>query len=283
MTEGSISIVMPTYNRAKALRATLPDLLLVEGVAEIVVVDDGSSDDTLAVLAEARDPRLRTVLHETQRGAPAARNTGVDASTGDWILFGEDDCVLPRDAALVLRAEAKRHGADIVSGPWLNVARDDRQRALDSGRQHAVEKIELDTHPSTFPRAAVRTPFLPAPALIRRVVFDDVRFDAIYRGNAWREETDFFVSAARRGYVFVLTPATVSFQVAQWSGGQRRSRLRYEYWVWRNNRLFLRRHGEWLREHGHIRSPLASSLESIAARFRAVVGGKLRALLEGPR
>src|SRR6516165_1296668 len=107
----SISIVMPTYNRAEALRSTLPDLLEVEGIAEIIVVDDASSDDTPRVLAEVRDPRLCVLRHATRQGVAAARNTGVDASNGLWVLFGEDDCILPKDYASTLHREAELHAA----------------------------------------------------------------------------------------------------------------------------------------------------------------------------
>jgi len=276
----SISIVMPTYNRAEALRSTLPDLFEVEGVAEIIVVNDGSSDDTARVLAAADDPRLRVIRHESRRGAPAARNTGVGAATGSWVLFGEDDCCLPPDYALTLRSEAELHGGAIVAAPWLNVpSKDERLATVRSRRANGVERIGLDTHPSTFPTRTLETPFLPALALIRRDVFDDVSFCTGFRGNAYREETDFFVTAAREGFRCLLTPSTASFQAAQWPGGQRTGRLRYEYWVWRNNRMFLARHGDWLRAQGYIRSRSRSEIEFVSRRIGMRARGRVRALL----
>jgi glycosyltransferase involved in cell wall biosynthesis len=270
---------MPTYNRANALRVTLPHLLDVMGVAEVVVVDDASADGTSAVLRETPDPRLRVIRHETRRGAPAARNTGIEAATGDWILFAEDDCLFPPDYALELRRAAQVAEADIVSAPWLNVPESQRERALAQRRAAPAARIGLDTHPSTFPGEPVRTPFLPALALVRRRVFDSVTFFDGFGGNAYREETDFFVSAARLGFVCVLTPATATFQAGQWPGGQRTSRLRYEYWVWRNNRLFLRRHGDWLREQEYIKSRASSELGFVLARLTSIAVGHARAVL----
>jgi GT2 family glycosyltransferase len=279
----SISIVMPTYNRAEALRSTLPGLLEVEGIAEIIIVDDASSDDTARVLAQARDPRLRVLRHATRQGVAAARNTGVDASSGLWVLFGEDDCILPKDYASTLRREAELHSADLVSAPWLNVPLDRRAHALREGRARAVAKIGLDSHPSTFPLAAIETPFLTARALIHTSVFENVRFFEGFRGNAYREETDFFVSAARRGYRCMVTPATACYQAAHWAGGcgsQGTRRVWYEYWACRNNRLFLQRHGAWLREHGHIRSQSRSQLQFVSGRIRSRAQPRLRRLLE---
>lgn len=275
----SISVVMPTFNRAAALCSTLPDLLKVQGVFELIIVDDGSTDETASVLAEVRDKRLRVVRHDERRGLPAARNSGVEAASGEWILFGEDDCVFPVDYALALHGEAVCHDADIVGAPWLNVSEGARERALASGRAEAVNHISLDTHPSSFPATPLRTPFLPALALVRREVFTKVRFYDGFRGNAYREETDFFVSATREGFVCLLSPATASFQALHSAGGARTTRLRYEYWVWRNNRLFLRRHGSWLRQHGYIRSYVGEQARFALQRWGGIVVGLVRARL----
>jgi glycosyltransferase involved in cell wall biosynthesis len=272
-----ISIVLPTYNRAEALCLTLPELLKVRGVSELIVVDDGSTDETASVLEEMRDERLRIVYHDDHRGQPAARNSGVGAASGEWILFGEDDCVLPVDYALALHGEAVRHGADIVGAPWLNVSEDERERALASGRAAAVTHVSLDTHPSSFPAEPLRTPFLPALALVRQEVFAWVRFHEGFRGNAYREETDFFVSAARQGFVCLLSPRTASFQALHSTGGARTTPLRYEYWAWRNNRLFLQRHGSWLRQHGYTGSPLIADLRFAARRFAGRLRSRMRA------
>jgi GT2 family glycosyltransferase len=196
------------------------------------------------------------------------------------VLFGEDDCSLPPDYALTLRSEAELHTGDIVSAPWLNVpSTEERLATLRRLRASGVDRIGLDTHPSTFPARTLETPFLPALTLISRDVFDEVSFFTGFRGNAYREETDFFVSAARKGFRCLLTPSTASFQAAHWEGGQRTGRLRYEYWAWRNNRLFLTRHGAWLRAHGYIRSRSRSEFEFISRRIGTRARGRVRALL----
>ncbi len=64
---------------------------------EVLLVDDGSPDDTGALCDElaAADPRVRA-LHRANGGAGAARNTGLDAAHGDWVLFLDaDDALLP--------------------------------------------------------------------------------------------------------------------------------------------------------------------------------------------
>ena len=90
-----LSVVLCTFNRADVVVRTLDAVLAQEGVDfEVVVVDDGSTDatpDTLAGAAE-RDPRVRPVRQDNA-GLSAARNTGLAAATGAWVVFLDDDDV----------------------------------------------------------------------------------------------------------------------------------------------------------------------------------------------
>jgi hypothetical protein len=85
-----ISVVIPTYNRARLLAATL-DAVLTQTLPaqEIIVVDDGSQDDTLDLLKRYA-PRVRTIAIENS-GDLAARNAGVRAATGDLLAFCDSD------------------------------------------------------------------------------------------------------------------------------------------------------------------------------------------------
>ena len=93
-----VSAVIPCYNAADTLRRAV-DSVLREAPAnlEVLLVDDGSQDDT-PVLCDAlarRDRRVR-VIHQRNRGVSAARNAGLEAARGDWILFVDaDDALLP--------------------------------------------------------------------------------------------------------------------------------------------------------------------------------------------
>lgn len=102
---GSISVVIPAYNRAHRLpRAVESVAAQTVGVREVVIVDDASTDATPEVanrLARHQPVPIRYVRHARNRGGAAARNTGVDAATGDWIAFlDSDDAWLPRKLAV---------------------------------------------------------------------------------------------------------------------------------------------------------------------------------------
>ena len=268
----TVSVVVPTYNRLGALRENLPALLALEGVDEVVIVVDGSTDGTVEWLAQLSDPRLKTIV-QAQQGSPGARNRGIDGASSTWILMTEDDCLLPRDFAVILRAAAHAHGADIVGAPWLvpepGETADD---ALRRARANVQPTIDLHTHPGVFPAVDYETPFLNGIFLARRTVFDHVRYGT-YGGNAWREETDLFLTATESGFRCLLTGGTASYQLRQWDGGQRRSRARYEGWVIRNNWIFLRRHADLLRRLGQIRAPASAQLAFVAARISSLGDG----------
>ncbi|HUO36169.1 MAG TPA: glycosyltransferase family A protein, partial [Candidatus Acidoferrum sp.] len=86
-----VSVVIPTYNRAKKVRGAI-DSALGQTISdlEVIVVDDGSSDNTAKVLQEAYGTRIRYFAQQNQ-GASAARNKGMAEARGEWIAFLDSD------------------------------------------------------------------------------------------------------------------------------------------------------------------------------------------------
>lgn len=93
-----VSVVIPAYERGHMVgRAIDSALSQTVDEIEIVVVDDGSEDDTETVVTAYEDDRVRYLTHETNRGVSAARNTGIAAATGEYVAFlDSDDEWLPR-------------------------------------------------------------------------------------------------------------------------------------------------------------------------------------------
>lgn len=87
-----ISVVLPTFNRARTLpRAIRSVLAQTLTDLELIVIDDGSSDDTAAVVAAIDDPRLRYLPLPRNGGVSAARNAGVEAARASWVAFQDSD------------------------------------------------------------------------------------------------------------------------------------------------------------------------------------------------
>lgn len=98
------SIVVPAYNARATIAETLHSLVAQTWRdLEIVVVDDGTPDDTLAVVATVADPRIR-VVSQRNRGLAGARNTGIAAARGRYVGFCDaDDLWAPNKLALHVR------------------------------------------------------------------------------------------------------------------------------------------------------------------------------------
>lgn len=117
-----ISIVIPCYNEAEGIPqlcsrlGPLVERLRPDGPVEIVFVDDGSTDDSAAVLRrEARALPGRIVMHDRNRGLGAALRTGLAAAAGGEVVTLDSDCTYDPDEVPGLLA-ALRAGADVVTG-----------------------------------------------------------------------------------------------------------------------------------------------------------------------
>jgi glycosyltransferase involved in cell wall biosynthesis len=126
-----VSVVVPTHDREVLLRQTLGSILGQRGVDfEVIVVDDGSSDDTAEVITGLGHDQVRVVRHPTARGLSAARNTGVAAARGGWVAFCDDDDLwAPDKLARQLQAAAQTGANWVYTGA---VTIDDAGRILGS-------------------------------------------------------------------------------------------------------------------------------------------------------
>ena len=87
-----VSIIIPTYNRAYILDKAIESILSQTYTNfEIIIVDDGSIDSTEKLVASYTDNRIKYIKHKKNQGAVAARNTGIEASRGQYIAFQDSD------------------------------------------------------------------------------------------------------------------------------------------------------------------------------------------------
>lgn len=113
-----ISVIVPVYNVEKYIGRLIDSLInqTLKNI-ELILVDDGSPDRCGAICDAyaAKDKRIK-VIHKPNGGVGAARNDGLDAATGEWVLFCDSDDWLETDALEKLAEAGERAGADVVFG-----------------------------------------------------------------------------------------------------------------------------------------------------------------------
>ena len=94
----TVSVIIPVYNRAQLVQKAIQSVFeqYYEDF-ELIIVDDGSTDDLADALSRIKDPRMRLIFHDENKGAAAARNTGISKARGAYVAFlDSDDCWLPQ-------------------------------------------------------------------------------------------------------------------------------------------------------------------------------------------
>lgn len=188
----TVAIVVPGYNAEATIAATLESALVQDHVAEIVVVDDGSSDGTFA-LARSFEPWVR-VLNGPRQGVSAARNRGISETAAEWLLFlDSDDLLAPR--TLVRRLDVAAAGnADVIICDWEEM-NDDGNGKVSQGPRRTIDwpAMTSDAELTTATHGwATTAAILYRRGLVERIggfrpdlpVIQDARFlfDAVHHG-----------------------------------------------------------------------------------------------------
>lgn len=151
----AVSVIVPIYNAELRLRACL-DSLLAQTFRdwELILVNDGSTDASLAICSEfqAAEPERIRIFTGPNGGVSVARNRGLDAARGTWVVFCDADDVAAQDWLAVLHGNAVRDKADLSFCAFRDVGPEStktvtnfpfRGSALLSGRKAILETLFL--------------------------------------------------------------------------------------------------------------------------------------------
>ncbi len=257
-----ITIVIPTYNRGYTLKKVLPTFYSQKHLAQLVIIDDCSNDDTASVVKDFSEnyPNIETSYYrnEHRSGAAASRLRGVKKATSEYILFGDDDDFLEDNYTEVCLKKMQQHNATIVSGRhFYRNPKEDLKDAITRFSQGKCERPLFNYNRFTINlekkmKEDQELPFTHGIYLIKRSKIDITKWDTLYsKGNGYREESDYQALLYTQGEKIIMTPDTHSIHMHKSEvvkGGQRVNRLSYFYWSIYYTNYFFKKYYDDVKE-----------------------------------
>jgi glycosyltransferase involved in cell wall biosynthesis len=155
-----VSVVIPAYKATATIQRAVNSCLTDRAVGEVIVVLDGLDD----VLENAipQETKVSLLKLKRNRGAPAARNAGLDAAQGEFVIFLDSDDYIEDSLASALQNSARKDAADLVFGPFAY--------ELPSGVRHQVDVVAKfgERHPAVILKCWLRGIFVPTCAILWR-------------------------------------------------------------------------------------------------------------------
>jgi glycosyltransferase involved in cell wall biosynthesis len=190
-SEPHVSIIIPTYNRGEFVADAVDSCYagkVESSMLEVIVVDDGSTDDTASILNSLGD-RVRHIPLERNCGRNRARNLGLSMATGRYVKFLDSDDVLVPASLGVEVAAADDSGADLVVSGWQSVD-------LASDRSsHSTVRFDAPSMEPVIDSVLAGRAVPTSAALYGRSLVGDQRWD---EGLRKLDDWDWFIRAALR-------------------------------------------------------------------------------------
>lgn len=199
-----ISVIIPAYNAGKQIRKAL-DSILRQSLSdiEVIVVNDGSTDDTAEIVRSYPDSRIRLVSQEN--GGPlSARKKGIGIATGDYVIFCDADDTMRPEALRNLYSAALENDADIVKGKVRIL----RENGSDTGLFLSHElPYGNDRKGTILALWEGKLSHNLAGTLLRRTLFSGEM--PSFKGLSHGEDACFLYQVADRASITVLIPEVV--------------------------------------------------------------------------
>lgn len=271
----NVSVVIPTYNRAHVLRRTIPSYLQ-DVTLEIILVDDGSVDDTQAHVKKLHEQysAVKYIRLKKHKGVTYARNAGISKARGTYIFFGDDDACLYEGSLLRLRTALETVPADIAGANgsyatnWSQIQHMDRYiKSYFTEPMKGRCLMDFDTGTMNYHcRVDEITEGLLVMAsfMIKTELAKRDKFDTGYAKKGGWEDIGYLLQHAERGRKEVYVPDAYEIDVPRYiskGGGfaEKKVHNRYPYVIW-NWHYLLNKHYKYLKRENYISISKAKSM-----------------------
>lgn len=260
--EPIVTVIIPSFNRAHLLEKTVPTYMQ-EGVKKIILVDDCSQDNTSEVVKRLQKqiPQLYYVRQPVNMRQPAAKNRGLEEVETDWVYFGDDDSVLYPGSIERLYQTCVENRVEACGAIAYYMTPGEERLTLDEYIEkhfkytnNIKDLVNVETMYAKFiysVRQPIVVPFCHAALLMKSDIAKRVKFDPGYRGNAYREETDFIMRCSAEGAIFMYDSraAQINLPSTMATGGARnksvwkykRDMIRYNWRFLKTNYPFMKK------------------------------------------
>ena len=199
-----VSVCIPCYNHGRYLDAAVRSVVrqtALDRIREIIVVDDGSTDDTRQRIQALRDEGIAlTYIATSNAGPSAARNRALEETSGDFIAFLDGDDIWSPDKTERQLAEVDHPDVGLVYSDYI----DFEDASLDDGKLVCVRRLDKHGEALVADFYLNDGPIFPSAVILRRDVYDRIGgFDERFR---MAEDTDYWLRVALAGYRFRHVP-----------------------------------------------------------------------------
>ena len=182
MNNPLLSVIIPAYNVGVYFNPCIESIVnQTYTYLEIIIVDDGSTDDTPKFCDEwaKRDSRIK-VIHKTNGGASSARNAGLDAATGEYITFVDADDYIDSDMYEIMLAEIIENNADAARCGIVRESDDGTTEDWGTG-DYSIRVVDKKQLLADVGEAFGIVPVHVGNKIFKRECIGDIRFDITYK------------------------------------------------------------------------------------------------------
>lgn len=201
------SIIVPVYNCEKYMSACIESVLSQSyGDFELILVNDGSSDNSASICKVYSEEHERVILIDKENAGPAsARNAGLDASTGDYVLFLDSDDRMCDGLLESLCEKITEKKKDIYFGTYINSHIDEQdrnnERRGDGGSDQCIENACDEIEPFHFDEKIIESG--NSIEIIHNLLLGNETFGAVWRNAFSKEALTKYNLRFDEDYVFV--------------------------------------------------------------------------------